>query len=358
MALGDFGSEIIDSANQIRYAKYFSFKKFSKGTLVFLTDPANKTDTLQILFLGKDKPKNLDPSVTYLKTPLTKIGCLSSVFVAFTDALGKSESIVAVDEFDYICSGKIRDRILQNKLEEISAGNSFNFEKALKINPEAIFLYSVPGAEDPAVSKMKKLGLKVVLCQNYLEQHPLGRAEWIKFFGLLFSEEQLAQNYFEEVSEHYNTYSQAALEQNIKPEVFMYAPYNNIWNISGGNSFASHFMADAGSQYCFSDDTGSANRNMQFESVFDVISNADYWLIPNDIKSIAELSNADSRYNLFKSVINNQVYNCDKWTNNLGGNMFWEYGVVRPDIILADLIKIFHPELMTNHTFVFFRKLE
>jgi iron complex transport system substrate-binding protein len=200
-----------------------------------------------------------------------------------------------------------------------------------------------------------------VLVPSFLESSPLGRAEWIVVTGLLVGRFDEAVSRFQEVERGYQALAARVAETRDASRpgktVVTGGPWDDIWYVPGGRSYAARFLADAGARYLWADDDSTGAMPLDIETVYEVAVDADLWLYPSSWRSLAEIAEADERLADFRSFQLGEVYGNDRRTNEFGGNDFWESGVARPDLVLADLVKIFHPEMLPEHELVYHRRL-
>lgn len=232
-----------------------------------------------------------------------------------------------------------------------------DFERLYALQPDLVIVYGTGIAEYDNHPKLIEAGFRTVVFSNHMESTPLGRAEWIKFIAAFFDKEAEAERIFDEIVDAYAAQAGMARAQRERPSVFSGLFYRSSWYIAGGNSYMAAFIADAGGEYVWRDDRTAGSIPLDMEIVVNRAREADYWLDPGIPRSLEELSATDERFRVLKSFRNGNVYSNDAKTNEGGGNDFWETGVARPDLVLADLINIFHPELMLPHRPVWYRKL-
>jgi iron complex transport system substrate-binding protein len=193
---------------------------------------------------------------------------------------------------------------------------------------------------------------------EYLEKHPLGRAEWIKFVALFFKKEVLADSVFQVIEKEYLQTQALALQASTSPTIMSGIVYGDAWFLPGGQNYAARLLKDAGCNYLWSDDNSNGYLQLSFESVYTKAINADLWIGVGNYPSRQALRDADQRYSKFKPFIDNKVFSYDAKKGAKGGNEFLELGYLRPDIILKDLVKIAHPELVPDYNLYFHKKLD
>ena len=205
---------------------------------------------------------------------------------------------------------------------------------------------------------MQKAGTNVVVNSDWLEQAPLGRAEWVKFISLFVNKEGLATRVFEGIATRYRALARRATATRSRPGVIMNVPFQGTWFVPGGNSFSARLIRDAGGAYPFSYDHSTGGLSLDLEAVFSKAGNADVWLADDPtFASLAAARKIDSRFADFAAFKSGNVWNNDKIVNNAGGNDFFETAALRADELLADLIEVLHPELEHGHVTVWFRKI-
>ncbi|MGQ9481979.1 MAG: ABC transporter substrate-binding protein, partial [Chloroflexus sp.] len=271
--------------------------------------------------------------------------------------LGLLDKLVGVDSFQYINNPDVRKKIEAGELIEIGSGAQVNVEQALDLKPDLIMTYGVGNPEYDAHPKLLEANLKVVLNSEYMETSPLGCAEWIKFTAAFFNREAQATEVYNTISGRYREMAERARNVANRPTVFANIPFQGTWFMPGGRSYVAQLLADAGADYLWADDTSTGSQPLSFEEVFERARNADFWLNPGSMKSLTEIREADERFTEFAAFQNGNVFNNNKRLNENGGNDYWETGVTNPHLVLADLIKILHPELLPDHELYFYQKL-
>ncbi len=189
------------------------------------------------------------------------------------------------------------------------------------------------------------------------EADPLSRAEWIKFIALFYNREAQANEIFDAIVERYQSLIDLAADVTERPTVFLNAPWGDTWYMAGGQSYVAHLLRAAGADYLWSEDTSPDALYLDFETVYDQALDAEYWLHTSTWSTLDEALAMDERFGDFAAFQSGQVYNNNLRTNPSGGNDYWESGVINPDLMLADLIRIFHPELLPDHDLVYYQQL-
>ena len=191
-----------------------------------------------------------------------------------------------------------------------------------------------------------------------MEPTPLGRAEWIKFLALFFNKEAESENAYGEVASQYKQLVNKAKGIKAKPTVFSGFSSKGTWYVPGGKSYVAEFLKDAGANYIWSNDRTIGSLNLSAEEVYDRAKNAEYWLNGSQSwKTRSDLIQADPRYQVFLAVKQGNLYSPIKQVNGQAGSDYWQSGTANPDLILADLIKIFHPDRMKDYQFHYYQQL-
>lgn len=292
-----------------------------------------------------------------ISIPIETIVCTSTTHIPLLDYLDLENALIGFPTLDYISSSSIRKRIDQDEITELGTQVNLNLEMLVSIQPDLVMGYSLNG-DLTQLGKIENSGIPVVLNSEYLEANPLGRAEWIKVMGLLFNKMALADSVFNEIKREYQEVSQKVTETVDRPEVLSGVVYGDTWFLPGGENYASKIIGDAGGKYLWADDTSSGFLQLSFESVYSKASEADIWIGVASYNSLEQLINGDNRYSEFLPYKKHQVYSYNRRMGEKGGNEYLELGYLRPDIILKDLVTIFHPVLLEGHDLYFYEQLK
>ncbi len=357
----NFGS---DGSTHNLYSRYASgYRIYDRGsyTRIEVLDPWQQSKDVIFTYMLAENQGLLPDSLAglpFIKTPVKRVIALSTTHVAMIDQLGSASSIVGLSGSDFVYSPDIRQGIESGKVKDVGYGQGLDFETIIKLKPDVLFLYGVEGNVMTVLEKLTDLGIPAVFCGEYLENHPLGKAEWIRFFSLFYDKEAQASLYFDQIDSSYCALSELAAGLMPRPQVLNGLPWKDTWYMAGGKSFAAKFIKDAGGDFLWSDNPSSQALPLDLESVYLRAVNADVWINPGAAGSLEDIRQLDARLGDLKVLKREQVYNNNARTNSAGGNDYWESGTVRPDLILADLIGIFHPDLLTDHRFVYYRQLK
>lgn len=343
----------------IKYAQGFSVKQEGNSKLVTITYPyqgATEGYTYLLVPKGEQAPQH-ESKTQVISVPIDNIVCTSTTHIPLLDYLGESDKLIGFPTTDYISSEKMRKRIDEGKITELGIDKGMNLELLFTLKPSVVMSYTMT-KDLGQLKKITELGIPVIINSEYLEKHPLGRAEWIKFMALFFNKEKQADSVFNVIEEEYLKTEALANQSAHRPTVMSGVVYGDVWYIPGGQNYAARLLKDAGSEYLWANDTTTGYLELSFESVFNTAKNAEVWVGVGSFKTLAEIKAADERYAQFNSFIKGSVYTYNARLGAKGGSEFLELGYLRPDYILKDLVKITHPELLPEYQLFFHKKLE
>ena len=344
----------------IKYAKGFDIVEengFKK--LIIKSAYKGSNEIYEYKVYNKSSSKNLnDLDKKIIQVPVKEIIVTSTTHIPMVELLEEEKSIVGFPFSRYVSSEKTRQLIDLGKIKEIGKENDLNTEILLDLQPELIVGYSVSSA-DKSLSTIQKSGINVIYNGDWLEETPLGRAEWIKFFGVLFDKEQLADSIFNVIENNYLEAKKIALKSTKQQTVLSGAIMSkDIWNLPAGDSFVAQFLEDANVNYLWKNTKGKGSLSLSFESVFEKGINADYWIAPGYFSSKKQMLSSNKLYEKFTTFKEDKIYSPSIKKGKTGGIIYYELAPTRPDLVLKDIIKITNPELLPNYKFTFFEKMK
>ncbi len=293
-----------------------------------------------------------------IQIPVKRVICMSTTHVAMMDALGESDAIVGISGSDYITHPDLRLRLEEGEVRDVGADQTLNYELILSLRPDLIMAYGIGAEVNGMVSRLAGLGIPVILNGDYLEDQPLGKTEWIRFVASFFDRDSVADSIFRSVASTYAEYEKLVRDIDQKPSVMTGLPWKDTWYIPGGRSFAAAYIRDAGGNYLWEDLDSREAVPVDLEAIYARAVSADMWINCGAARSLAQIGETDKRLSRFKPVITGRVFNNNARISPAGGNDFWESGVMAPHLILADLISIFHPEILPDHELMYYKQLE
>ena len=345
--------------NEIVHAEGFSLVEYDDFSILKVKNTypeANETFTYVLHKENVSLPDSLK-KYTAVQIPIQKIIVTSTTHIPSLEMLGVENTLVAFPSLKYISSQTTRERIDQGKVREIGKNQSLNTEVILDINPDVIVGFSVDG-DLKTYKNLEKSGQKIIYNSDWTEKTPLGKAEWIKFFGALYDKKEKANLEFETIEKSYTKALQLAQKAETKPTIFAGAIYENEWFLPQGDSWAALFLKEANGNYLWSETEGTGSLALSFETVLDKAKDADFWIGPGQYTSIEEIIKDNKNYKFFKAVETKNVYSFSTKKGKTGGVIYYELAPNRPDLVLKDIIKILHPELLPNYELFFFEQLQ
>lgn len=343
----------------IEYAKGFAIYPYDGYSVVKITNPWPNASKSFNYILQKENsilPDSLKKHMV-IPVPIKTIVTTSTTHIPSLEMLGVANSLVGFPNLNYISSEKVRKNIAEGKVKELGTNQSLNIEVAIDLHPSVIIGYGLDN-NNPSLDNLQKSGLKVVLNGDWNEQTPLGKAEWIKLFGALYAKEKEATRLFNQIVKEYKTTTALANKTSKKPTVLAGALFEQTWYVPQGDSWGALFLKDAGANYLWKDNKGTGGLSLSFEKVFEKAQNADFWIGPGQFGTLQEMEKSNPHYKQFHAFKTKNVYSYSLKQGKTGGLIYFEEAPNRPDLVLKDLVKIIHPELLPNYELHFFQKLQ
>jgi len=347
------------AVNTVKYAKGLQIYNYKNFTVVKVTEPwpdAKEGFTYVMQHKGAVVPDSLKNSII-IHVPLKSIVVTSTTHIPSLEMLGVENTLTGFPGTDYISSINTRARIDAGKVKEAGANESLNTEAILELAPDAIVAFGI-NSTNKTLNSLQQSGLKVLYNGDWTEQSPLGKAEWIKFFGALYDKEKEANELFNTVEKDYTEALKLAQKATGKPTVMAGALFQDQWYMPQGGSWGALFLKDAGARYLWESSAGTGSISLSFETVLEKAENADIWIGPSQFTSLKEMTDTNPHYAQFKSFKNKQVYSYSTKKGATGGLLYFELAPNRPDLVLKDLINILHPDLLPGYQSHFFEKLK
>ena len=338
------------------FAENFRIEKDSAYTTISIFSPWEENKVLYTYYLVKNDSIKVPSDGIRIKVPLQSIAINSCSHVAYIDALGGIEKIVASSDPAFVYNENFRKKLAEGSIKNLGGSYDMNFEQILREKPEVLMVTGFNGVDKTAL-RVQETGIPVVYNYEWVEKSVLGRAEWVKFFGELFDCREKADSIFNEIKTEYIKCAEMASKVTNKPTVLSGTPYKGTWYIPGGQTFMAEFFRNSGMDYFYSDNKDNFSLALSLETVMANFLDADIW-VGVDVKTYDRLAAQDERLMLFKQIKNKKVYHHLNRTTDTGGNDFWESAMLRPDILLKDFIKIAHPELLPEWELYYLGEVE
>ncbi|WP_296003004.1 ABC transporter substrate-binding protein [uncultured Alistipes sp.] len=355
VSLEDFDKPVY----MLEYASGFDIQgaDSKQSVLLTVTNPWQGADGIAVqLFIARDgetAPEGFDGQV--LEGDADRIVAMSSTHIAMLDAIGEVDRVVGVSGIDYISNPDIQAR--RDRIGDVGYEGNINYELLLSLDPDLVLLYGVNGASGME-PKLRELGIPFIYIGDYLEESPLGKAEWMVALSEVVGCRSEGEKVFAEIPVRYNALKQRVAENALDaPSVMLNMPYGDSWFMPSAGSYAVRLIEDAGGDYIYKKNTGNASTPVDMEEAYLLASAADLWLNVGMASTLGEVKAACPKFADTRCFRNGYVYNNNARTNAAGGNDYFESGVVHPELVLRDLIKIFHPELV-EEDFVYYKRLK
>ena len=353
--LSDFSETLYTPSEASGFS--ISGKDGSESTLLTVSNPWQGADSVSSRLLiaraGDEAPLAFDGTI--LDGEARRIATTSSTHIAMLDALGAADRVVAVSGIGYITNPEIQKR--RDRIADIGYEGNFNYEALLAADPDIVLLYGVNGANSME-SKLRELDIPYIYIGDYLEESPLGKAEWIVPIAEIIGNRKKGEETFTAIADRYNGLRKKVAETVIDaPSVMLNVPYGDSWFMPSADSYMARLIADAGGDYIYKRKTGNSSLPIDLEEAYKLASEADFWLNTDQMTSLSTLAAKCPKFTDTRVFRNGYVYNNTLRANAAGGNDFYESGITNPDIILRDLVGIFHPELV-KEDLVYYKKLK
>ncbi|OCB77876.1 ABC transporter substrate-binding protein [Flavobacterium crassostreae] len=349
---------VTTATNEVQYARSLAIYKHKGYTRIKVLNPWPNAQKNYTYVLKEKNGVVPDSLLQYpsIGVPLESVVVTSTTSIPYLEILGVAKRLVGFPHTDYISSKETRKLIDKGVVKNVGQNEQLNIELLIDLNPELIVTFGIDNT-NPMIDNLEKSGLKVLLQADWMEQSPLGKAEWIKLYGALFGKEKEAKIQFDKIVKNYT--DALALVATKKPTatVLYGAMYQDQWYVAKANSWVAQFIKDAKANYLWSDVGGTGSIGLPLERVLDKAKNATYWIATGPYRTVTELANTNPHYSQFNAFRTKQVYTFEGKIGATGGTVYYELAPSRPDLVLKDYIKIFHPELVPNYTFAFAQKL-
>ena len=266
-----------------------------------------------------------------------------------------ADCVVGVSGIDYISNPDIQAR--RDSVGDVGYEGNINYELLLSLDPDIVLLYGVNGAS-AMEGKLTELGIPYMYVGDYLEESPLGKAEWLVALSEIIGKREAGEKVFADIPVRYNALKQKVADAVLDaPSVMLNTPYGDSWFMPSTESYVARLVTDAGGNYIYQKNTGNASAPIDLEEAYMLTSQADMWLNVGMANSLDDLKASCPKFTDTRCFRNGYIYNNNLRTNAAGGNDYYESAVVNPDILLRDLVKIFHPELV-EEDFVYYKQLK
>jgi len=344
---------------ELSYAKGFSISRGDGFWEIEVTQPwTGAEETFHYVVVEENREIPAGDFDGLIQLPISKVILTSTTQIPHLDLLGATEKLIGFPQVDLISSKTTRKLIQEGKVQDLGSGPAANPEMIIELDPDWIMI-STLGDDLRYLELLNSAGIPPIINGEYVEQHPLGRAEWIKFTGIFLGKYEEAKIIFEQVE---SDYLQAmALANQIpktgKPTVLSGVMYQDIWYAPGRDSWGAQILKNAGGNYVFEDQAGTGSLQLNYEFVLEKAMDSDFWIGSADFVSLEKMGEIEPRYQAIKAFKDGNVFTYTQKKGETGGLEYFELGYMRPDLILKDLLKILHPNLLPDYELYFYKQL-
>jgi len=343
----------------VHYAKGFSIENYIGYSIVTVKNPWPKA-TKTYTYILKEKNGIVPDSLKHnliINIPIKNIVVTSTTHIPSLEMLDEVNTLIGFPHIAYISSEKFRARIDAGKIKELGNNHDLNTEVLLDLQPDVIIGYGIDN-KNPTLDNLQKSGLKVMLNGDWNEENALGKAEWIKFFGALYGKQKQATALFTKIEKDFLKTIRIANMAKTMPTILAGDMFEDRWYLPRGTSWGSLLLKQANGNYLWKKTTGTGSLSLSFETVFEKAKSADVWITSGQFSSLNEMTNSNPHYAKFDAFRNKNVYSFSGNKGKTGGIIYYELAPNRPDIVLKDIVKILHPELLIGYKPFFFKKLQ
>ncbi|MDL2304973.1 ABC transporter substrate-binding protein [Bacteroides sp. OttesenSCG-928-D19] len=347
--------EKASSETPLQYAELFAITQEKSYTKVVVFNPWKQNEEYARYYLVKEDSVTVPTDGSKVKVPLKTLMTNSATHIGFLELLEELNSVTGVCSSEFIYNKTIRNQVADGHIQDLGDAFNLDIERLLLLRPQAV-MTTAYNADDENSKRMKQTGLTLLYNIEWQEKTLLGRAEWIKFVGSFFGKEALADSIFRNIANRYNEIRQLAASVKYKPTILSGQDFRGSWSMPGGKSFNAHLFQDAGADYFYKDNQSAGSISSTIEEALIYFSKADVW-VGVQTNTLNELAETNAKYKLFKAFKEGKVYNANKRITPTGGNDYWEGAVARPDLLLSDMIKILHPDLLPDYECTYLQQL-
>ena len=327
----------------------------ARSTIIRVRNPWQGAKDVEMSYFvardGEQAPKDFEGVV--IPAGARRIVCMSSSYIAMLDALGQTDRVVGVSGIDYISN----PYVTANKANIKDVGPEINYEILAGLAPDLVLLYGIGDAQSTATDKLQELDIPYLYMGEYLEESPLGKAEWLMAVAELTDSREAGKEVFQAIPKRYNALKQLTIAVRERPTAMVNTPWNDSWVMPSVKSYVAQLITDAGGDYIYKKNTSNSSQPIGLETAYGLISEADVWLNTGMVTTLDQLKAMNPKFSDAKAIREKTVYNNNLRLTSGGGNDYWESSVVHPDILLRDLICIFHSELIHEDLY-YYRHLE
>lgn len=346
----------------VSYATGFSITEYTDYSILEIKNPWPKAEkSYRYALIPKENAMKITLNSNdfdgIISIPVEKIVVTSTTHIPALELLEVEQTLVGFPGTDYISSEKTRVLIDRKLVRELGKNEGINTEVLLELRPDVVIGFGIDG-NNKTFETIRKSGIPVIYNGDWVETSPLAKAEWIKFFGALYNKEKEADSIFKHIETNYLEAKKIAENVVNRPTVLSGAMHKDMWYLPSGTSSEAQLLKDANANYLWADTNEKGSLSLNFETVFEKAKDADIWISPSYYSSLEAIEKANEHYKKFKAFQTKNIYSFVNKTGQTGGVLYFELGMARPDLVLKDLVKICHPELLSDYEPYFFKRLD
>lgn len=346
---------------ELRHAKAFTVEYHDTYKVVTVLQPwRDAGTTFTYILVQRGIPPPVYPGeAKVIEIPVESIASLSTTHLPYWDELNRLDSLTAIGNAIYVNTPGVSERLQAGKIQAVGNGPDVNLELLLSLQPDIVTTTALGNTKKDDYLLLQDKGFKIVIVSDFMEETPLGRAEWVKFMALFTNQEAQAEEVFTGIEKRYQEFQTLTQNASDCPTVVQGYEINGTWHMPGGKSYQAAYIHDARGCYLWAEDDSTGRIPLSFEAVYEKAVDAEFWFNQSaSWQTAADVLAADARYDKFTAFTKGHSYNNNARLNATGGNDYNESGHANPDLVLADLISILHPELLPDHKLIYYRRLD
>lgn len=327
----------------VSFAQYLSIK----GDTITSTSSWDGVNLVKESYhlVPRDCTTLLKSDVYAIPYPIESCVAMSTTYLPHLKLLGAVETVKAASGTRFIYDSEFSRRVQEGLIADIGAETAPDYEQIISLGCDVILSYGIAGSDNSYIEKLRRLGQKVLIINDYLESSPMARLEYLKLFGALTGKRAEADSIFAAKENAYNSVAldcKKFMEGKERTKVLINIPFKDVWYLPGEESYMAKLISDAGGTLLGAAKGESSSTRESFEKMYSLALQADVWLNQNSVSKASELSAENPMFKNIPCFKSGMLFNNIKRVTPKGGSDFWESGAVNPEVILSDLIKIFH----------------
>lgn len=342
----------------ISYAEHFTIAIHENYKAIIVKNPWEANDTLvsYVLYPSGSTAPDASWAEFSIPIPIHEVVATSSPQLGLIGLIDELDKVTGVAEERYVYNQQIYEKVINGQIGQVGSLKDSNLEVLLDLDPDLVMRTGYDNVRNED-ARLVEAGIPILYNVEWMEASLLARAEWIKFVGAFFDRDRETDSIFRYIEKEYQLAIEAVAEVESRPSIMTGNNFKGTWYMPGADSYLTKLILDAGGDYRFKDEQSTGSLPLSFEVVLDELVDADFWIAPR-AASLKELEKMDERYTLFKAFRDGNVYTFNNRMSDNGGNDYWETGMTRPDLILKDVIKIFHPGRLPDHELYYYKRLQ